>query len=597
MYLDYQWKLPRVDVLALTADGQVERIKGISQVRNPVAPSVPASRLALAEIAYDWKQNSAPEVRNIAIRTIKVSELTAMQRQITDLYDLMALERLRVDANIREPAAKKGLFVDNFLDDDLRDQGAAQTGAIVAGVLTLPITAGAQHAKENGNVLITLDYTLAPVIEQLARTGSMKINPYQAFEPVPARVTLNPAVDQFTVTNTTWASDVTERLIEGSGVLEQVVETRRSEQVLASRSEEAQFLRSLNVAYRVDGFGPSEALAQLRFDGLGISQPEGTAANASGLLTGTFPIPPAIPAGAKLVEFLGAGGSYGSATYVGRGQIVTETRRRILTTVVRRWDPLAQTFTLPERRVIGALELWFTTRGSGENAGAPVIVQIRETQVGIPTTTVLTEGRLLASDIKTDGNPTRVTLDPVALDANREYALVVLTDDANHAVSVAELGKYDPRTGWVTAQPYQIGVLLSSSNGITWTPHQSQDLTFRLLACHFTQTQKTVSLGQYTVTNLSDVMVLAGVERPAPAPMCSFSPPMRKGEPTRSPKTRAWPSRRNCPATWRCQRNSPVASGPVPSSIRAANWCSAPWKPPVITCHGPFQPPPPSTSR
>jgi hypothetical protein len=511
MYIDYQWKLPRVDVLALTADGQVERIKGISQVRNPVAPTVPASRLALAEIAYDWKQDSTPEVRNIAIRTIKVSELTAMQRQIADLYDLMALERLRVDANIREPAAKKGLFVDNFLDDDLRDQGVAQTGAIVAGVLTLPITASAQHAKDNGNALLTLDYTLAPVIEQLARTGSMKINPYQAFEPVPARVTLNPAVDQFTVTNTTWASDVTERLITGSGVLEQVVETRRSEQVLASSSEEAQFLRALQVGYRVEGFGPSEALAALRFDGIGISQPVGTAANAAGLLTGSFQIPQAIPAGAKLVEFLGAGGSYGSATYVGRGQIVTETRRRILTTVVRRWDPLAQTFTFPERRTIGGLELWFTTKGGS----APVIVQIRETQVGMPTTTVLTEGRLQASDIKTDGNATRITLDPVALEANREYAIVVLTDDANHAVSVAELGKYDPRTGWVTAQPYQIGVLLSSSNGITWIPHQTQDLTFRLLGCRFTQQSKTVPLGQYTVTNLSDVMALAGVERPA----------------------------------------------------------------------------------
>lgn len=511
MYIDYQWKLPRVDVLALTADGQVELIKGISQVRNPVAPTVPASRLALAEIAYDWKLDSLPEVRNIAIRTIKVSELTAMQRQIADLFDLMALERLRVDANIREPAAKKGLFVDNFLDDDLRDQGVAQTGAVLAGVLTLPITASAQHAKENGNALLTLDYTLTPVVEQLARTGSMKINPYQAFAPVPARVTLDPAVDQFTVTHTTWASDVTERLITGSGVLEQVVETRRSEQVLASSSEEAQFLRSLNVAYRVDGFGPSEALAALRFDGIGISQPAGTAANASGLLTGSFQIPQAIPAGAKLVEFLGAGGSYGSATYVGRGQIVTETRRRILTTVVNRWDPLAQTFTLPERRIIGALELWFTTKGGS----APVIVQIRETQVGLPTTTVLTEGRLAASDIKTDGNPTRITLDPVALEANREYAIVVLTDDANHAVSVAELGKYDPRTGWVTAQPYQIGVLLSSSNGISWTPHQTQDLTFRLLGCRFSQQAKTVSLGQYTVTNLSDVMALAGVERPA----------------------------------------------------------------------------------
>ncbi len=511
MYIDYQWKLPRIDVLALTADGQVERIKGISQVRNPVAPTVPASRLALAEITYSWRSSSEPLVRNIAIRTIKVSELTAMQRQIADLYDLMALERLRVDANIREPAAKKGLFVDNFLDDDLRDQGVAQTGAVVAGVLTLPITASAQHAKDNGNALITLDYTLTPVIEQLARTGAMKINPYQAFDPVPARVTLNPAVDQFTVTNTTWASDVTERLITGSGVLEQVVETRRSEQVLASTSEEAQFLRSLQVAYTVMGFGPNEALAQLRFDGIGISQPSGIAANASGLLTGSFQIPQAIPAGAKLVEFLGAGGSYGSATYVGRGQIVTETRRRILTTVVNRWDPLAQTFTLPERRVIGGLELWFTAKGGS----APVIVQIRETQVGLPTTTVLTEGRLNASDIKTDSNPTRITLDPVALDANREYAIVVLTDDANHAVSVAELGKYDPRTGWVTAQPYQIGVLLSSSNGITWTPHQTQDLTFRLLGCRFSQTSKTVSLGQYTVTNLSDVMALAGVERPA----------------------------------------------------------------------------------
>jgi len=67
----------------------------------------------------------------------------------------------------------------------------------------------------------------------------------------------------------------------------------------------------------------------------------------------------------------------------------------------------------------------------------------------------------------------------------------------------------------VTAQPYQIGVLLSSSNGITWTPHQASDMTFRLLGCRFTQQAKTVSLGRYTVTELTDMLVLAGVERPA----------------------------------------------------------------------------------
>ncbi|MDV7397720.1 DUF4815 domain-containing protein, partial [Arthrospira platensis SPKY1] len=121
-----------------------------------------------------------------------------------------------------------------------------------------------------------------PVIEQLARTGSMKINPYQAFEPVPARVTLNPAVDQFTVTNTTWASDITERLITGSGILEQVVETRSLTQTLSRSVREAEFLRTINVAYQVQGFGPSETLATLRFDGVILTQPAGTAANAQG---------------------------------------------------------------------------------------------------------------------------------------------------------------------------------------------------------------------------------------------------------------------------------------------------------------------------
>ncbi len=514
MYIDYDWKLPRIDLLALTPDGQVECIKGIAQVINPLAPNAPAGRLAIAEIRYDWASTSVPDVRNVAIRTIKVSELAAMQTQIGDLYDLMALERLRIDANINEPAAKKGLFVDNFLDDDLRDQGVAQSGAVVAGVLTLPISASVHHASTHGNTLLTLDYTLTPVVEQLARTGSMKINPYQAFDPLPAKITLNPAVDQFTTTHTSWTSDITERLITGSGSLERVVETRRSEQVVSSRSEEAEFLRPISVAYSADGFGPNEALATLRFDGLPLNQPAGKQANAVGLLTGDFQVPANIPAGAKLVEFLGAGGSYGAATYVGRGSIVTEVRRNLLTTVILRSnpvDPLAQTFTLPERRVLAGVDLWFTAKGGD----VPVVVQIRETQVGLPTATVLSEGSLRAADIKTDGNATRIAFDPVALEANREYALVVMTHDAHHAVAVAELGKYDPRTGWVTAQPYQIGVLLSSSNASTWTPHQSQDLAFRLLGCRFSPTSRTVSLGSYAVTELSDLMALAGVERPA----------------------------------------------------------------------------------
>lgn len=58
------------------------------------------------------------------------------------------------------------------------------------------------------------------------------------------------------------------------------------------------------------------------------------------------------------------------------------------------------------------------------------------------------------------------------LQAKREYAVVVLCDDATTALYVAELGKQDPTRGYVTSQPYQVGVLLSSSNASTWTAHQ-----------------------------------------------------------------------------------------------------------------------------
>ena len=59
-----------------------------------------------------------------------------------------------------------------------------------------------------------------------------------------------------------------------------------------------------------------------------------------------------------------------------------------------------------------------------------------------------------------------------------------------------------------------MGVLLSSSNASTWTPHQDKDLTFRLKAASFTQTNHEIELGQIPMDEISDVMTLGVVERP-----------------------------------------------------------------------------------
>ena len=105
---------------------------------------------------------------------------------------------------------------------------------------------------------------------------------------------------------------------------------------------------------------------------------------ANNQVKGKFKVPANIPAGTKLVQLFGDKGSYGEATYTGRRTITIEERRRVIST--KRVDPLAQTFTLNESRHIAGVDLWFTNKGSKR-----VVVQVRETAIGMPSQTVIAE--------------------------------------------------------------------------------------------------------------------------------------------------------------------------------------------------------------
>ncbi|WCR54469.1 MAG: hypothetical protein PG981_001491 [Wolbachia endosymbiont of Ctenocephalides orientis wCori] len=122
------------------------------------------------------------------------------------------------------------MFVDPFFDDDMRDQGIKQTAAIVNKELTLPINATVVDVDE-GKRPYLLPYELEPVLEQLLQTKDMKINPYQAFDPVPAKVTINKNVDHFTEIKTNWNSPVTKWF------------SIRSSEFLSSITREAEFMR------------------------------------------------------------------------------------------------------------------------------------------------------------------------------------------------------------------------------------------------------------------------------------------------------------------------------------------------------------------
>lgn len=240
-------------------------------------------------------------------------------------------------------------------------------------------------------------------------------------------------------------------------------------------------------------------------------------ADTHGIAEGNLTVPGGVPAGTVLVKVIGNQGSVGTTSYTGSGTISTESRR-IVTTVQCRYDPLAETFTLSQGRHVAGIELWFKSKGNSR-----VLVQIRETTVGFPNQNVIAQGDVRPADIKVDGTHTRITFTPVWLEANVEYAIVILTDDPSTSVAVAELGKFDSvHNTWVTSQAYQTGVLLSSSNASTWTAHQELDLTFRLLACKFTETEHIVNFGTISADQNTDILTLANVERVSSNTDCKF---------------------------------------------------------------------------
>lgn len=233
-------------------------------------------------------------------------------------------------------------------------------------------------------------------------------------------------------------------------------------------------------------------------------------ANSQGVVTGKFTIPEGVQAGSKQVLMRGAGGSRAEAVFVGEGTLVTNILQKVTRVTTQRYDPLAQTFTLTEDRQIGGIDLFVTAVGS-----TPITVQIRETQVGFPTQTILVEAVLQPNQISV-GNWNRfIFQDALRALANVEYAIVVMCTDSTGAVAIAELGKWDASNNqWVTQQPYTVGVMLSSSNASTWTAHQDRDLAFRLLGRNYTQARKEVGLGTVNVSDATDLLVYPMADNP-----------------------------------------------------------------------------------
>ncbi|WP_279480250.1 DUF4815 domain-containing protein [Aureimonas sp. SK2] len=542
--VSYRYKLPRIDILAINLDGEVNYIEGISSKLNPYPPPCPAPLAPLVRIRNLW--GIPPVVEDVDQRRVLEAEVRAFLRDFRSLSDLVSLVSLERDIQERDPASRRGSFVDPFRDDRQRDLGIAQDAAVAGGFLMLPVQGFARRI-DVGRAPITLPFVKEAVISQPFRTLSRKINAYLNFAPLPMALSLNPAVDRWNETQETSSSSSSSSFAQEFSYRPDLVGTPEygttsvsssssSSTSVTSSTTDLPFLRQITVEVTGRLMGPGEDLDRILFDGIDVTASmTGTKeANDQGILTGSFTIPASVPAGTKLVQVFGKGGSRGATSFVGQGTLTinhyhTSSHTHTVAVTI---DPVAQSFVLDEMRQITGVRVEFSKRGDPTNH---VVLEMRDMDGGLPGSITHAEGSTPGTftlgdpDVVKPGNWTEIDFRILTtVPANSWRWIALLTDDAEHSVAVAQLGdQSDPnaprgfdrrRQEWIRANP-ALGDFADGSNGVTWKAQPDTDLTHEIMAARYTSLTRTVSLGSHDLSQIhpdgiSDAIVALLVDAP-----------------------------------------------------------------------------------
>ena len=165
------------------------------------------------------------------------------------------------------------------------------------------------------------------------------------------------------------------------------------------------------------------------------------------------------------------------------------------------WDPLAQTFMVnfEDGVFITKVAVYFKTKPTNAQNPSPVILELRPVVNGYPSSLDVIPGStvtLVPSQVNLPAAQTQEAVmaaptyfefpEPVYLNGNTEYCIVLLTGTTDYNVYVGEadafvLGSDQKR---ITQQP-SLGSLFKSQNARTWEPDQTKDLAFTLYRAQF----------------------------------------------------------------------------------------------------------------
>jgi len=240
--------------------------------------------------------------------------------------------------------------------------------------------------------------------------------------------------------------------------------------------------------------------------------------NSAGSASGTINVPARTLEGSKKVEFFDEAETTAVvATFnAGRGTLSKAdlnlykpelrlsplpSRPKVIEKIA---DNLAQTFKVNSAggAFITSVDLYIASYTSN----TPISIHIAEVENGAPTSKILPLTQTSAmigsnvSDNIEDMHKLTITFQDITyLEDNKEYALVVYTNDSGAKLWQSTVGETDLVTGNPVSRPKYNGRLYRSQNSYTWTLDNQSDIKFAIHKAKFS----TTSAGIYNTINAS----------------------------------------------------------------------------------------------
>ncbi len=479
--VDYDYYLGRKDIIYATSR-EIKRLEG-APADFPKLPIVPENTLGLCSI--DCPPNStAMTIRNFGLTRITMDQIHEIIKDVEDLKYNDAQYQMNNELQNRDAQSKKGIYSDDFSNTAQSDIYHADWDARVNGLekfaspdrtavsMPLEVDEGNSDAGFFGSLAL-LPGTEEVLLDQSDWSEERNINPYAVFDKPPAMLQVTPN--------------------------------------LGRRGQTGVAVTGIN-------FTPSENGMVLRCDGRIVAS--NLTSDDAGRVSASFTIPPETRNGNRIVEMTDGQYTARTSLQVNDPLVITRIQRFIQTNIITRivrvpvvrtvWrtrtifvrrDPLAQTFSFTQNRVLSAVGIQFTER----DPSIPVTVQIRGVTTGLPNDTIFAEKVIAPSEINLGGETKIAFDDPFYAEADTSYAVVLLTNSTNYKVRTATLGKTG-RSGIITRQTYAEGVLLESSNAETWTPLNGSDLTLKLYGYDF-ENEGTIQFQPINGVQFSDLNI------------------------------------------------------------------------------------------